>query len=44
MSSNAGAPQATYLLTVSARMKDRADGGVIFPKPVTLRLMSEAAV
>jgi Tfp pilus assembly protein PilV len=33
-------PTNTYLLTVSARMKSRADGGLVFPKPVTLRLMS----
>jgi hypothetical protein len=33
-------PTNTYLLTVSARMKERADGGLIFPRPVTLRLMS----
>lgn len=33
-------PTNTYLLTVSARMKNRADGGLNFPLPVTLRVMS----
>src|SRR4030095_64660 len=33
-------PTNTYLLTVSARLKSRADGGLLFPKLVTLRYMS----
>jgi hypothetical protein len=33
-------PTNTYLLTVSARLKSRADGGLLFPRPVTLRYMS----
>jgi Tfp pilus assembly protein PilV len=33
-------PTNTYLLTVSARLKNEADGGLLFPRPVTLRLMS----
>jgi len=33
-------PTNTYLLTVSARLKSRADGGLLFPRPVTLRFMS----
>ncbi len=33
-------PTNTYLLTVSARLKDRSTPGLIFPAPVTLRFMS----